>query len=83
MVFLVIGLISGWLAGVLFKGSGFGVLGDIVVGMIGAELGGWIFGRLGISSYGFTGAIVTAFIGALALLTVIKLVRNVGSAGAV
>jgi uncharacterized membrane protein YeaQ/YmgE (transglycosylase-associated protein family) len=79
LVYLVIGLIAGWLAGVFFKGSGFGVLGDIVIGVIGAEVGGWIFGKLSISAYGFTGAIITAFIGGLALLTVIKLIRNIGS----
>jgi uncharacterized membrane protein YeaQ/YmgE (transglycosylase-associated protein family) len=81
LVFLVIGLIAGWLAGVLFKGSGFGVLGDIVVGVIGAEIGGWIFDKLGWSAYGFGGAIFMASVGAVALLVGIKLVRNVGSAG--
>lgn len=79
LVFLFIGLIAGWLAGVMFKGSGFGILGDIIVGVVGAEIGGWIFGKLGLSAYGFGGAILMAFIGALALLTVIKLVRNMGS----
>ena len=79
LVFLFVGLIAGWLAGVLFKGSGFGLLGDIVVGVIGAEIGGWIFGRLGLSAYGFGGAVLMAFIGAVALLAVIKLVINVGS----
>ncbi len=79
LVFLFIGLIAGWLAGVLFKGSGFGILGDILVGVVGAEIGGWIFGKLGLSVYGFGGAILMAFVGALALLTVIKLVRNIGS----
>lgn len=80
MVFLFIGLIAGWLAGVMFKGSGFGILGDIVVGVVGAGIGGWIFGKLGLSAYGFGGAILMAFIGALTLLVVIKLIRNVGSA---
>ena len=79
LVFLFIGLIAGWLAGTLVKGRGFGILGDIVVGVIGAELGGWIFGRLGYSAYGFAGAVFMAFIGAVALLVVIKLIRNVGS----
>ncbi len=80
LVFLFIGLIAGWLAGVLVKGRGFGVLGDIVVGVIGAEFGGWIFGKLGLSIYGFAGAVFMAFIGAVALLAAIKLVRNVSSA---
>ena len=80
LVFLFIGLIAGWLAGVLVKGRGFGILGDILVGVIGAEFGGWIFGKLGLSTYGFAGAVFMAFVGAVALLAVIKLVVNVGSA---
>src|SRR5437016_792642 len=83
LVFLVIGLIAGWLAGVLFKGSGFGILGEIIVGMVGAEIGGWVFYRLGLSAYGFGGAILMASVGAVALLAVIKLVRNIGSARSV
>src|SRR3989338_440543 len=82
LVFLLIGLIAGWLAGVLVKGRGFGLLGDILVGVIGAELGGWIFGRLGLSAYGFGGAVLMAFVGAVALLAVIKLVVNAGSSRA-
>jgi uncharacterized membrane protein YeaQ/YmgE (transglycosylase-associated protein family) len=79
LVFLFIGLIAGWLAGTLIKGRGFGVLGDIVVGVVGAEIGGWIFSRLGLSAYGFGGAVLMASIGAVALLVIIKLVMNVGS----
>lgn len=79
LVFLMIGLIAGWLAGVLFKGSGFGTLGDIIIGVIGAEIGGWIFDRLGFAVYGIGGAILTAVVGAVALLVVIKLVRNLGA----
>ncbi len=83
LVFLFIGLIAGWLAGILVKGRGFGILGDIIVGVIGAELGGWMFGKLGLSAYGFIGAVFMAFVGAVALLAVIKLVVNVGSARSV
>ncbi len=79
LIFLFIGLIAGWLAGMLVKGRGFGILGDILVGVIGAELGGWIFGRFGFSAYGFAGAVFMAFVGAVALLVLIKLVVNVGS----
>ena len=75
--FLVIGLIAGWLAGVFVKGRGFGLLGDILVGIIGAEIGGWIFSQLGVASYGFASAIFMAFIGAVALLGVIKLIKTV------
>ena len=78
MLFLLIGLIAGWLAAVLVKGRGLGVLGDIVVGIIGAEIGGWIYSHLGVSTpYGFTSAVFMSFVGAVALLVVIKLVRAV------
>ena len=76
-VFLVIGLIAGWLAGVLVKGRGFGILGDIIVGIVGAEIGGWIYSRLGVTTYGFASAVLMAFVGAVALLAVIKLVKAV------
>lgn len=79
LIFLLIGLIAGWLAGVLFKGSGFGVLGDIVIGILGAQIGGWIFDRAGWSAYGFGGAVLMAFVGAIVLLVLIKLVRNISS----
>ena len=77
ITFLVIGLIAGWLAGVLVKGRGFGVLGDILIGIVGAELGGWIFSSIGLSTYGFAGAVMMAFVGAVALLSVIKMVKAV------
>ena len=76
-VFLVIGLIAGWLAAVWMKGRGFGVLGDILVGIVGAEIGGWIFSVVGLSVYGFAGAVFMAFVGALVLLAIIKLTRTV------
>ncbi len=77
LLFLLIGLIAGWLAAVLVKGRGFGVLGDILVGIIGAELGGWIFSALGLVAYGFLGAVIMALVGAVILLSIIKLVKSV------
>ena len=76
VVFLIIGAIAGWLAGVVMKGGGFGLLGDIVVGIIGAFIGGWLFGVLGIFSGGFIGAVITSFVGACILLFVIRLIKR-------
>jgi len=76
VVFLIIGAVAGWLAGVVMKGGGFGLLGDIVVGIIGAYIGGWLFGALGIFAGGFIGAVITAFVGACALLFVIRLIKK-------
>lgn len=74
--FLIIGLIAGWLAGVLVRGGGFGIIGDIVVGVIGAFIGGYIFRSLGITAYGTLGDIVMAVIGAIILIFIIRLVKR-------
>ena len=76
--FLVVGLVAGWLAGVLVKGGGFGVLGDLVVGVIGAFLGGWLFSTLGASAGGgLLGSIMVATVGAVVLLFIVRLVKRV------
>ena len=75
--FILVGLVAGWLAGVLVKGGGFGVVGDIVVGIIGALLGGWIFSALGATSPGgLLGSIVVATIGAVILLFVVRMIKR-------
>jgi uncharacterized membrane protein YeaQ/YmgE (transglycosylase-associated protein family) len=72
---LLIGGIIGWLAGLIVKGRGFGILGDIVVGIVGAIFGGWLFGALGISTYGSSGAFLTALVGAVILVALTRLFR--------
>ena len=75
--FLIIGLIAGWLAGKVMRGGGFGVVGDMIVGVIGAFLGGWLFSLLGISAGGgLIGSIIVAFVGALVLLFLLRLIRR-------
>jgi uncharacterized membrane protein YeaQ/YmgE (transglycosylase-associated protein family) len=76
IIFLLIGIVAGWLAGRIMKGGGFGLLGDMVVGVIGAFVGGWLFGLLGITAGGLLGLLVTAFVGALVLLYLIRLVKR-------
>lgn len=76
VIFLAIGAIAGWLAGTLMKGGGFGLLVNIVVGIIGAVIGGFVFGLLGISVGGLIGSIVTATAGAALLLFIIGLVKK-------
>ncbi len=73
---LVIGAIAGWLAGKLMKGGGFGLLGNIVVGIIGAVIGQWVFGVLGITVGGVIGTIVMATVGAAILLFVVGLFKK-------
>ena len=75
--FILIGLIAGWLAGQIMKGGGFGVIGDIVVGVVGALLGGYLFGSLGISAGGgLLGSIIVATIGAVVLIFILRLVKR-------
>jgi uncharacterized membrane protein YeaQ/YmgE (transglycosylase-associated protein family) len=75
--FLVVGIVAGWLAGVLVKGGGYGLVGDLVLGIIGAVLGGWLFGTLGASAGGGTlGSIIVATIGAVVLLFAVRLIKS-------
>ncbi|MFN8625755.1 MAG: GlsB/YeaQ/YmgE family stress response membrane protein [Candidatus Binatia bacterium] len=75
--FLVVGLVAGWLAGVLVKGGGFGVVGDLIVGVIGAFVGGWLFDTLGASAGGgLLGSIIVATIGAVVLLFIVRLIKR-------
>jgi len=69
--FLIIGVTAGWLAGRLTRGHGFGLIGDLVVGILGALLGGFIFRFLGVTSFGVIGSFVTATVGAVVLLWLI------------
>jgi len=75
--FLIVGLVAGWLAGMLVKGGGFGLIGDLVVGVIGAILGGWLFSAFGASAGGgLVGSIIVATIGAVVLLLIVRLVKR-------
>lgn len=76
ILFLVIGLVAGWLAGRIMKGGGFGLAGDLIVGVMGAFLGGWLFNVLGISLGGILGALITALIGAIVLLYLLRLIKR-------
>jgi uncharacterized membrane protein YeaQ/YmgE (transglycosylase-associated protein family) len=75
--FILIGLADGWLAGQFMRGGGFGVLGDIVVGVVGALVGGFLFRQLGLSAGGgLIGALIVATIGAVVVLFLVRLVKR-------
>ena len=77
VVWLAIGALSGWLAGQLVKGYGFGLVGNIVVGIVGAIIGGWLFSQFGAAGGGgFVGSIVTSVVGGVVLLFLIGLIRK-------
>ena len=72
LVLLIVGAIAGWLAGVIVKGYGFGIIGNIVVGIVGAFIAGWLLPRLGLGlPAGIIGSIIYAAIGAIILLVII------------
>jgi uncharacterized membrane protein YeaQ/YmgE (transglycosylase-associated protein family) len=78
LIFLLVGGIAGWLAGLIVRGFGFGILGNIVVGIVGAFLASWLLPMAGIHiGVGIVGAIVHALIGAVILLVIIGLIRRV------
>jgi uncharacterized membrane protein YeaQ/YmgE (transglycosylase-associated protein family) len=75
--FLIVGLVAGWLAGTLVKGGGFGLVGDLIVGVVGAFVGGFLFSTFGVSAGGgLIGSIVVATIGAVVLLFLVRLIKR-------
>ncbi|MDA8383718.1 GlsB/YeaQ/YmgE family stress response membrane protein [Ferrovum sp.] len=76
--FILIGLVAGWLAGVLVRGGGFGVLGDIIVGVVGALIGGYVFSALGtFPGGGLLGSLIVATLGAVILILLLRLVARI------
>lgn len=74
---IIVGLIAGWLAGQVMRGSGYGVLIDILLGLVGGVLGGWLFGALGVSAGGgVIGSIVVAFVGAVILVAISRAIKR-------
>jgi|ERR1700690_284550 uncharacterized membrane protein YeaQ/YmgE (transglycosylase-associated protein family) len=70
---IIIGLLAGWIAGTVARGKGFGCVVDIVLGLIGAVVGGWIFEHLGIVAFGFWGSLAAATVGAIVLVAIARL----------
>ena len=74
---IIVGLIAGWLAGQVMKGGGYGVVMDIVLGLLGGVIGGWVLGALGIwPGAGIIGSIIVAFIGAVILVALSRMLRR-------
>jgi uncharacterized membrane protein YeaQ/YmgE (transglycosylase-associated protein family) len=73
---IVIGILAGFIASKLVSGSGKGLLMDLVLGIVGSVLGGWIFTLLGLGAYGLVGQLVMAVVGAVALLLLIRAIKR-------
>ena len=76
LTFLILGALAGWLSGVICKGKGFGLAGNMIVGIVGAFLGSFIFGLLGISAHNFLGQLIFAVLGALLFLWLLRFIRK-------
>ena len=78
LTWLIVGLVAGVLASLVMGGTGYGLIGDIIIGIVGAFVGGWLFSVLGVGSpfAGLAGTIFVAFIGAVVLLLIFRLIRR-------
>jgi uncharacterized membrane protein YeaQ/YmgE (transglycosylase-associated protein family) len=77
LIMLLVGLVAGWLAGQIVQGTGFGPIGDLIIGVAGAFIGGWLLPQLNIHvGSGTISAVINATIGALMLLLILRLVRG-------
>jgi uncharacterized membrane protein YeaQ/YmgE (transglycosylase-associated protein family) len=73
---LLVGLVSGWLAGLVMKGRGYGIAADILLGIVGAFIGGFLFGLMNVFASGVLGNIVVAFVGAVVVVTLVRTLRG-------
>ncbi len=78
LLWIIVGLVAGVLASIVMGGTGYGIIGDIIIGIVGAFVGGWLFSKLGVSTpfAGLPGTIFVAFIGSIVLLFVLRLLRG-------
>lgn len=74
--YILIGILSGFVAGKIMRGGGFGIFINLLIGIIGGLLGGWVFGLLGIATAGILGSLVTSVIGAILLLWIVSLFKT-------
>ena len=81
LTWIIVGLVAGVLASLVMGGTGYGIIGDIIIGIVGAFVGGWLFRSLGVTSPmgGLAGIIFVAFIGAMVLIFVLRLIRGARS----
>ena len=77
LVWIISGIVAGWLAGVLVRGRGFGLAGDLVIGLLGGLIGGWLAGLVGIAATSWLGEIAVAALGGVVLVAVVRTLRRV------
>ena len=76
LIWIISGIVAGWLTGLIMKGKGYGILGDLVLGTLGGVLGGWIFGQIGLSTTNWIGNVGVAVIGGVILVVILRVLRR-------
>ncbi len=76
VIFLIVGALAGWISGLITKGKGFGLPGNMIVGIIGAFLGGFCFNLLGLGAHNFLGQLICAVVGSLLFLWLLRFIRK-------
>jgi uncharacterized membrane protein YeaQ/YmgE (transglycosylase-associated protein family) len=77
LIWIVVGIVAGWLTGLVVKGRGFGLLGDLVIGLLGGVIGGLVFGLFGLAPTNWLGQILVSLVGGIILVVLIRLIRRV------
>ena len=77
LVWIISGIIAGWLAGLIVRGRGYGLLGDLIIGLLGGIIGGWLFDMLGIATTSWVGEIIAAVVGGVVLVAIVRALRRV------
>ena len=76
VIWIIGGIVAGWLTGLIMKGKGFGLIGDLVVGLVGGLIGGWLAGLVGLAPTSWLGQIIVAVAGGVILVAVIRAIRK-------
>jgi uncharacterized membrane protein YeaQ/YmgE (transglycosylase-associated protein family) len=76
IIWIISGVIAGWLTGLIVKGKGFGLAGDLVIGLLGGLIGGWLAGLAGLQPYSWLGHVITAALGGVVLVFVVRILRR-------
>jgi uncharacterized membrane protein YeaQ/YmgE (transglycosylase-associated protein family) len=76
LIWIISGIIAGWLAGLLVRGGGFGLIGDLIIGLLGGIIGGWLAGLFGLQAVSWLGNIITAAIGGVILVVIVRILRR-------
>ncbi|GAB61301.1 MAG: GlsB/YeaQ/YmgE family stress response membrane protein [Candidatus Jettenia sp.] len=76
IIWIISGIVAGWLTGLIIRGRGFGLMGDLIIGILGGILGGWLFAVFGLLVIGIIGNIIAAVIGGIVLVAIIRILRR-------